>query len=352
MTTTRQRRETAWIAYAAAAWSAVYATIALVWTVTGDGFPFGTGDPDAMGLLRNLPAEVGAPLFASVLVVTTVIALVMTGDGRPAPAPAPRGALAVAGGLVAAALLLVLPEPTVLAVAGYAPVLLVGAPFGWPDVDYADVFTWPLLNQAFCLVGGLLLAGTVLGWLRRTRSACARCGRGGSPVAWTAPAAAARWGRLAVAVAVAVPVSYAVTRIGWLFWIPIGADRAFLEELHADGAHWAGAWLGTFAVVGAVLTVGLVQRWGERFPRWMVGLAGRRVPVMLAVVPAALVSVIVTAAGVSYLAHPKMWELLAEDDAWFLLPQMLWPVWGAALAAATLAYYLRRRGPCDYCGRS
>jgi len=32
-------------------------------------------------------------------------------------------------------------------------------------------------------------------------------------------------------------------------------------------------------------------------------------------------------------------------------PTLLFPVWGAALAVATLGYYYRRRGPCSMCGR-
>jgi hypothetical protein len=32
-------------------------------------------------------------------------------------------------------------------------------------------------------------------------------------------------------------------------------------------------------------------------------------------------------------------------------PTLLFPVWGAALAVATLGYYYRRRGPCSVCGR-
>ena len=34
-----------------------------------------------------------------------------------------------------------------------------------------------------------------------------------------------------------------------------------------------------------------------------------------------------------------------------LLPELLWPLWGAALAAAALAYWYRVRGRCRYCGR-
>ncbi len=44
--------------------------------------------------------------------------------------------------------------------------------------------------------------------------------------------------------------------------------------------------------------LGLVHRWGEVFPRWMIGLAGRRVPIALAVVPASLVSVLLIVGGI------------------------------------------------------
>jgi hypothetical protein len=33
-------------------------------------------------------------------------------------------------------------------------------------------------------------------------------------------------------------------------------------------------------------------------------------------------------------------------------PAFLWPLWGVALAAAALAYYLRRRGACRDCHRT
>ncbi len=329
-----RRRWTDWIGYAAAAWAAGYATLALIWTVTGEGFPFGTGNPESIGLRRGLPADVGAPLFAGGLLATTVVALVMAGGARPS-GPA-RTALLGIGWLVTAILLVIVPEPDVLALLGYAPVLIVGAPFGWPpEVDYAKVFDWSLFNQAFAIAGGFLLAATVLAWQRRTRT-------GTDMPAWTTPAALARWGRWAVHVAMAIPLVYAASRYAWLLRIPLFASDEFVEELHADGAAWAGAWLATFAVIGAVLTLGLVQRWGERFPRWMIGLAGKPVPVMLAVAPASLVSVLVTAAGLALSSRPGIFAGVV-DGIWIHVPQLLWPVWGLALGAATLAYYLRRR---------
>jgi hypothetical protein len=50
-------------------------------------------------------------------------------------------------------------------------------------------------------------------------------------------------------------------------------------------------------LAGAFLTLGLIQRWGEIFPRWVPYLSGKRVPPAMAIVPASLISVIVTSAG-------------------------------------------------------
>jgi hypothetical protein len=108
--------------------------------------------------------------------------------------------------------------------------------------------------------------------------------------------------------------------------------------------------------------LGLVQRWGEVFPRWMIGLAERRVPIALAVVPAALASVVVFVGGMGiWSGLGQMIDNMAAAGAtdteiigqitFVVGPTLLFPVWGAALAVATLGYYYRRRGPCSVCGR-
>jgi hypothetical protein len=74
----------------------------------------------------------------------------------------------------------------------------------------------------------------------------------------------------------------------------------------------------------------------------MVGLAGRPVPITLAVAPASVVSVLVTSAGLALSSQPARFAEIGGDTLIYL-PQLLWPVWGAALAAAALAYYLRRQ---------
>jgi hypothetical protein len=108
--------------------------------------------------------------------------------------------------------------------------------------------------------------------------------------------------------------------------------------------------------------LGLVQRWGEVFPRWLIGLAGRRVPIALAVVPASLASVLLIVGGIGiWTGLAQMVANLVASGAegieiigaiiFQLGPTLLFPVWGAALAVATLGYYYRRRGPCKVCGR-
>ena len=336
----------------AAAWLGLWGVLALLATITGAGYPFGANDArgGATSLLRLIPVDVAPPLFAVLLLGAAVAALAMS---RPAARPARplRALLAGYAGTVAVVLTVVVPDAQVLALLGYAPMLIIGAPFGWPPVDYAEVFTWALAVRVAALAGGLLLAGAVLVWWRRTGDACLACGRGDDERGWTSPAAAARWGRWAAGIAALIPLVYASTRLAWAAGIGLGLSDDTLTELQDSGAVWAGLGLGAFATVGAVLTLGLVQRWGERFPRWVPGLGGRPVPVRLAVIPASLVTVVVTAATVGLLASPQFWALGGDVFSAATAPMLLWPVWGPALGLATYAYHLRRRGACRRCGR-
>jgi hypothetical protein len=214
--------------------------------------------------------------------------------------------------------------------------------------------------QTVLLVGAALLAVSTVRFARRTAGACASCGRrpgagaDTSDPAWTTPGAAARWGRVAAWVAAAVPLVYASTRLTWAMGLPMGLDRATADELRSTSAWIAALGLGSFAVVGAVLTLGLVQRWGEAFPRWIPVLGGRRVPVLLAVLPASAVAVAVLPAGLSLIAvtFDGRAPALTVNGSWATLgPIFLWPLWSVALGAATYAYWLRRRRSCQVCGR-
>ncbi|RBQ18883.1 hypothetical protein DP939_16920 [Spongiactinospora rosea] len=233
---------------------------------------------------------------------------------------------------------------------GYAPLCLFGLPFGWPPVDYfATAFPWPVRNQLICLFGALLWAGAALAFQRRTAGACAACGRvAGARTGWSSAASAARWGRWAAYTGFVVPFGYSLIRWAWALNIPIGMSAAEIAELHRSGLVWAGAGLATVAACGGVLTLGLIHRWGEVWPRWVPGLAGRRVPVALPVtLGGAMSAVLLTSLG-SVVAMTD-WN---DPASWLLSPMTYWPLWGAALGAATLAYRLRRRGGCEVCGLS
>lgn len=359
------RRWPGWVGYAAGLWSLAYGLLGLWWVLGGAGFPFGNeNDPSAaLSILGSTRAETSAPVVALLGFVGALAALAMArGWGRGIS----RAGLLAFAWTAAVALALVTPDYRVLMAVAYAPIVLIGAPFGWPPgVSLLDAFPWPVVNQFVCVGGGLLWAATAAAYGRRTRGACGNCGWNDAGGGWTSPEATARWGRWAVWVAVVIPVLYAATRWAWALGIPLGISEEFLREGQEMGLWWAGAGLATIAVGGAILTLGLVGRWGEVFPRWVPVLFGKRVPILFAVVPLSLVSVLVAAAGLMFVRMTiagtlgESFNFFGEGEMAFggenwaaLAPELLWPLWGFALGAATLAYYHRRRGRCGHCGRA
>jgi hypothetical protein len=352
------RRWPEWVGYAAAAWSLAYGALGLYWARGGAGFPFGFASDRAahLSVLASARREIAAPAIAALGVIGAVAAILMaSGRGRGIG----RAALLAFGWTVAVALAVVIPDFRVLVVVAYAPILLIGAPFGWPPgARFFDAIPWPVLNQAICVGGGLAWAAAALAYQRRSRGACGYCGRSGADAGWTKPDAAARCGRWAVVVAVAAPLVYAVTRWLWALGIPLGLTEKFFREGQAVGLWRMGAALATLAVVGAILTLGLVRPWGEAFPRWVPFLARKSVPRALVIVPATFVSVVVTSAGLMFVRIAISGTFRLGDNAvtlgenWAALaPELLWPIWGVALGAGALAYYYRTRERCERCGR-
>jgi hypothetical protein len=270
-----------------------------------------------------------------------------------------RPLLITAGTLLAGVLLLLMIEFTLLMQLAYIPFvvfnLLIGAEFGQVFLESLIQSKWTIAHQLLCLAGGFLWLMATVSYARRSGDACLVCGRRDGPQGWTSNDNAARWGRIAVYVAMVVPVLYAFTRYVWALGIPLGMSEEYHRFMQARGEWISGLFLANVGLVGAVLMLGLVQRWGEVFPRWMIGLAGRRVPIALAVIPAAIMSVLFMVGGIA------MWSSLdkmaagaaaTEQNMWIIVgPVLLFPVWAVALAVATLGYYYRRRGACSVCGR-
>jgi hypothetical protein len=343
------------VGYAAMVWSLLYGVLGLYWLLGGQGFPFGRGnDPQAaLSILADVQAETAAPIVAGLGLLGSAVALTMArGAGRGIV----RVALLAFAWIAAVALALLIPDYRLLMAAAYIPLFVIGAPFGWPPGSFFDVVTWPVLNQILCVIGGLCWAAAAVAYQRQTSGASAGSGRSGGTAHWTTPVAAARWGRWATAVAMLIPLLYAATRWAWALGIPLGISEEFFREGQDVGLWWAGAGLATVAVAGALLTLGLVQRWGEVFPGWLPIVGGKRVPPALAIVPATLVAILVTTAGLMFVRLTllgqigELFTFVGDDDWAVLAPELLWPLWGVALALATLAYFYRRRGPCPRSG--
>lgn len=338
-------------AYVAPIWSLGYGLLALSWALGGPGYPFSEAvDPDArLSLLGTVAPSVGAGTLATLsLLGAAVGAAMLAGRGR---GRGRRLALGL-GGISAFTFAILIPDLRVLVVMAYTPVLLVLAPFGWPQgVSLASEFTWPLMHQLIAMAGGIMWAGATISYRRQTAGACERCGRAPKALDEQDLAWAARWGRRAVAVAVVIPLLYVATRWAWALGIPLGmtADdlRAYVGNQRLGGVLLAG-----IAGLGALLTTGLVRCWGEVVPVWVPVIGTRRIPPGLAIVPASLMAIVITSAGVAFVRGVLVGEMPLRMDVWGPVgPTLLWPVWGAALGVATLAYHYRRRGRCGTCGR-
>lgn len=314
-----------------------YGLAHVYWALGGVGFPFGADDanPEYSAFGHIGRAQLAPWLAAGFLLSAGVAVLLALPGRRRIPTPVLLGATA----LSAAGVLGTLADFRILGNLAYIFMLRFSA------------INWTVINQVFAVVAvGLMVVSAVI-YQRRVSGTCVSCGRTDSGDRWTSPAVAALWGRKAAYTAVVVPLVYASTRWAWALGFPFGISAKLWQEGKEDHLWLFGAALATMGALGSLLTLGLVQRWGEVFPRWMIGLRGKRVPPALAIVPASIVSVMVTTAGVMYI---RLHFQGAFDDLkhnWgATVPETLWPVWGVALASATLAYYFRRRGACKRCG--
>ncbi|NJP93520.1 hypothetical protein HCN51_29425 [Nonomuraea sp. FMUSA5-5] len=207
-------------------------------------------------------------------------------------------------------------------ITGFGALSLVGRYLGNVASDFASFggrLGWTLANAAACAVWAVIAA---------------KAFRTGERPRWIRPDSARRWGRIATIGAALCPLPYALYRLTWLTPWPTDADVT--GALRAD-TRLQGLLLAFAALAGAALTLGLISRWGEVFPRWVPIVHGRPVPVGLPVIAGG------TVAGLCCLASPGLVidsVLRGQPGALLLWP---YPLWGALLAVAVLAYWLRRR---------
>ena len=143
------------------------------------------------------------------------------------------------------------------------------------------------------LVTIVLFTALAVGWAVLVVAAVRR-----TPLGGRLTEAVVRHRRALTVVAALGPLPYALARATWLTPWPQFAGP--IDDLPPEIRLW-GLLLGGAAALGAVLTVGLIRPWGEVFPRWMPGLAGRAVPVRAAAVPGGIVAALVSLAAVPML---------------------------------------------------
>jgi hypothetical protein len=353
-----------WVPHAAVAWSLIYAALGIYWALTAHGFPY---TPDTMSDgLGPLLGRFG-PGAAWIIVLMAGIPAAAMGATmlRGVRGRLLRLFFITVGVALAGILLLFMTSLDLLVKLGYTPYGIFRL---FIDVEggkkiLGDWTQWATIHQLLCLLGGFLWLAATVNYSRRSGDACLYCGRRDGLEGWTSPEHAARWSRIAVYVAMVAPIFYVLTRYAWALGFPLGMGEEQFRSGQESGKWIGGAFfLGNFILVGAILMLGLIQRWGEVFPRWMPGLSGRRVPIALAVILASLASVLLFVGGIGiWSGLDQMVANLVTSGAdnievtgaisFQLGPTLLFPVWGVALAIATLGYYYRRRGPCEVCGR-
>ncbi|MET0416155.1 MAG: hypothetical protein ABW022_09065 [Actinoplanes sp.] len=164
--------------------------------------------------------------------------------------------------------------------------------------------------------------------------------------AHTAVPGVPRWARIA---ALTIPFTVLPSGI-WRLPAAFRDGSSFGERLYI-------VCLSVGAEAIAFTALGLIAGWGERFPRWIPGLRGRRVPTAAAVVPAALGAVFLTIlwtaafsgifAGQTWGGEPLPAEFPTQGGTLeavifyaCYLPLLLW---GPLLAAVAYAFHRRRR---------
>ncbi|YCK37378.1 hypothetical protein ACNF49_25990 [Actinomadura sp. ATCC 39365] len=108
--------------------------------------------------------------------------------------------------------------------------------------------------------------------------------------------------------------------------------------------------LSTLSELAALLSIGLVRRWGEVVPAWVPLLGGRLIPPLAALVPATAGGVILSVLPVQTVLQwmGAVDEIAYENVWWEILAKVcISPLnlWGPTVLALTFAYYLRRCRP-------
>lgn len=330
---------------AASAWSLFLLITTVAWGAGAAPTPFSDSGPGDFGsVLEALPVPVAAGIVGFVALLSFVISAALLTVGGLRGHLRNRGGVRVMG-IVAIALSAItttmFTDTLLLAYLGYTLSLqFPPIPLGvvWQGVMILGPALWIIVwatverahRQAYRTARRIALRGDST--------------TADSTTAASATGAVSLGAKIAVAVAVLVPGFYAFTRILWAIGIPFGLSQGLFDEGQRVGLWHSGLALALAAVAGILLTLGLVQRWGERLPSWFGPLAGRRVPITLATIPATIVSLAVFTGGVGLIRTMFTGGAGVFEDSWWATigPTLLFPLWAVALGWATFAYRERR----------
>ncbi|MGW4947178.1 hypothetical protein ACWEOZ_36960 [Actinoplanes sp. NPDC004185] len=232
---------------------------------------------------------------------------------------------------VAAVILLVLAFP--LHLLFEIPAGVAGRPTDWRDIG----------GRVALLAGGIAFAGlaNVVG------------PPGGPPPTEFRPVPG--WARRWAYVAVALPiVGWAVPHGLWVLGVPFGISEQELRSADAGLSTATGVAITVVPPLAGLLVLGLVQRWGQQFPRWVPVVGGRRVPRLLAVLPAGTVAVALVTYGVlsfgvfagQVLDGQQSWAQVRTG--WATVATLLvFLSWGVAVGVTTAGYVVATRASPD-----
>jgi hypothetical protein len=237
----------------------------------------------------------------------------------------------VAPSWVAAVILLVLAFP--LHLLFEIPAGLAGHPTDWRDIG----------GRIALLAGGIAFAGL---------ANAVGPPRGPAPTEFRP---VPRWARHWAYVAVTLPtVGWAVPHGLWVLGVPFGISKQDLRGADGDLSTAIGVAITVVPPLAGLLVLGLVQRWGQQFPRWVPGLGGRRVPRLLAVLPAGTVAITLVTYGVlsfgvfagQVLDGEQSWAQVREG--WATVATLLvFLSWGIAVGVTTAGYVAATRRSAD-----
>jgi hypothetical protein len=160
------------------------------------------------------------------------------------------------------------------------------------------------------------------------------------------------WAIWAARATVLCTIPSGLWRIAMGLQIPVGFTEQGLREFDIPG--WGVPYVIGLSLVSealALLTLGLVRPWGERAPRWLPLIGGRRIPVLAAVIPAALGALalmfITTTAAIGWenaddTMTPGSMDPSPRYAVIMTLCYLPLLAWGPLLAVVTVHYYRRR----------